>query len=95
VLAWLREPTGDISSEAQTALTAYSAIRDLLFPESVRRAVTQLVWEVRWDGPRNEFTVMLDEIAVAEVHVSITRRDDETQPRSRPCRETPKRGASR
>jgi hypothetical protein len=40
-------------------------------------ALAQLVWEVRWDGPRDQFTVVLDETAIAEVHGSIVRRQEE------------------
>jgi len=61
VLAWLRKPTGKISPEAQTVLTSYAPIWAVLFPETVRRAVAQLVWEVRRDGPMNEFMVVLDD----------------------------------
>jgi|CXWL01.1.fsa_nt_gi site-specific DNA recombinase len=77
VLAWLRKPTGTVSPEALTVLTSYSTIWAVLFPENVRRAVAQLVWEVQWDGPKNKFTVMLDETAIAEAHSSIARRDQE------------------
>jgi hypothetical protein len=67
-------------------LTSYAPIWKVLFPESVRRAVAQLVWEVRWDGPKKEFTVVLDETAVAQAHASIKRREEElraNRPRSR------------
>jgi hypothetical protein len=74
VLAWLRKPTGDISP---TVLTSYAPIWKVLFPETVRSLVAQLVWEVRWDGPENEFTVVLDETAIAEAHASIKRREEE------------------
>ena len=85
VLAWLRKPTGTLSAEALTVFTAYSPIWDVLFPESVRRAVSQLVWEVQWDGLKDTFRVVLDETAVAEAHRSITKREEEraSKPRSR------------
>lgn len=85
VLAWLRKPTGAMSPEALPVLTSYSTVWDVLFPESVRRAVAQLVWEVRWDGPANEFTVILDETAIAEANASIHRREEELtqQPKAR------------
>jgi hypothetical protein len=67
VLAWLRKPTGAVSAEALNVLTSYSTIWAVLFPDNVRRAVTQPVWEVRWEGPENRFTVTLDETAIAEV----------------------------
>src|SRR5438105_9766483 len=44
---------------------------------TVRSLVAQLVWEVRWDGPENEFTVLLDETAIADAHASIIRREEE------------------
>jgi hypothetical protein len=77
VLAWLRRPTGDISIEAKTVLTSYAPIWKVLFPATVRRSVAQLVWEVRWDGPHDRFTVVLDETAIAEAYASIERREDE------------------
>lgn len=77
VLAWLREPTGDISHEAVTVLTAYVPVWPVLFPETVRRSVAWLVWEVQWNGRKNELTVMLDETAIAEAHASIVRREEE------------------
>jgi len=49
----------------------------VLFPENVRRAVAQLIWEVQWDGPQDKFTVVLDEAAIAEAHRSIVRRQEE------------------
>jgi hypothetical protein len=51
----------------------------VLFPETVRRAVARLVWEVRWDGPKNDFTAVLDETAIAEAHASITRWEEEAR----------------
>jgi hypothetical protein len=77
VLAWLRKPMGSVSPEALIVLTSYSTIWAVLFPENVRCAVAQLVWEVRWDGPRDTFTVVLDETAIAEAHSSILRREQE------------------
>ncbi len=77
VLAWLRKPNGKVSAEALTVLTAYEPIWEVLFPETVRRSVDQLVWEVRWDGLKNEFDVGLDETAIADAHASITRRKEE------------------
>lgn len=86
VLAWLRRPTDDLTAEARKVLTSYSPIWDVLFPESARRLVAQFVWEVRWDGPKNEFTVMLDAIAVAEAHASIVRQEQERANKSKPHR---------
>ena len=95
VLAWLRKPTGDISPEALTVLTSYAPLWEVLFPETVRRAVAQLVWEVRWDGLRNDFTVVLDETAIAEAHASITRREEERANRPKPRRRKRKRARPR
>jgi hypothetical protein len=75
VLAWLRKPTDAVSPEALTVLTSYSTIWAVLFPENVRRAVAQLVWEGQWNGPKDEFTVVLDETAIGEAYASITRRE--------------------
>ena len=58
-------------------LTSYSTIWAVLFPKNVRRAVAQLVWEIQWDGPQNKFTVVLDDIAIAEAHSSIVQRLEE------------------
>jgi hypothetical protein len=66
-----------------------------LFPETVRRTVAQLVWEVRWDGPENELTVLLDETAIAEAHASITRWEEERANRPKPRRRSRKRARSR
>jgi hypothetical protein len=79
VLAWLREPTGAISPQALTVLTSYAPLWEVLFPETVRCAVARLVWEVRWDSPKNDFTAVLDETAIAEAHASITRREEEAR----------------
>lgn len=72
-------------------LNSYSPIWDVLFPESVCRAVAQLVWEVRWDGPKNEFAVVLDEIAIGEAHASIVRQEDERENRPQPRRRAGKK----
>jgi hypothetical protein len=78
-----------VSPEALTVLTSYSTIWAVLFPENVRRAVTQLVWEVRWDGPKNRFTVALDETAVAEAHARMKRDAEErASKKARPRRRT-------
>ena len=52
----------------------------------MRSLVAQLVWEVRWDGPENEFTVLLDETAIADAHASIIRREEERANRPKPRR---------
>jgi len=74
-------------------LTSYSTIWAVLFPENVRRAVAQLVWEVQWDGPKNKFTVALDETAIAGAHARMHRDAQErarkkAQPRRRSRRRT-------
>lgn len=95
VLAWLRKPSGDISPEARFVLARYEPIWDVLFPETVRCAVAQLVWEVRWDGPKNEFAVVLDETAIAEEHAKIVRNDEERANRPKPRRGRSKRRRAR
>ena len=30
------------------------------------RLISQLVWEIRWHGPRRRFYVTLDEVAIAQ-----------------------------
>ncbi len=91
VLGWLRKPTGAVSREALTVLTSYSTIWDVLFPESVRRAVAQLVWEVQWNGPADTFAVMLDETAIAEAHSSIMQRQEERAAKGAAKKEGPRR----
>lgn len=92
VLTWLRKPTGDVSPEGRFVLARYAPIWKVLFPQVVRGLVAQLVWEVRWDGRKDEFTVMLDEIAIAEECAKLKRRDEEAASSTRPKRE---RGTSR
>ena len=94
-LAWLRKPTGAVSPEALTVLTSYSTIWAVLFPENVRRAVAQLVWEVQWDGPKDKFTVVLDETAIAEAHSSIVRREQERSAAKEAKRHSRRRRRSR
>lgn len=77
VLAWLQRPTGDLSPEAQFVLTRFAPLWDVLIPQVEHAHVNQLVWEVRWGGRKDEFAVMLDEIAIAEEHARIKRRDEE------------------
>lgn len=84
VLAWLRKPTGDFSPEAQFVLTRFAPIWEVLFPQVVHRLVAQPVWEVQWDGRMGRFTVMLDEIAIAEEHAKMKRRDEELANRPKP-----------
>jgi len=86
VLRWLREPTSDISPEARTVLTAYAPIWDVFFPQTVSDAVAHLVWEVRWDGRKNDFAVVLDETAIAERHAAVMRREEERATRPKPRR---------
>ena len=95
MLSWLRKPTGDLSPEALTVLTAYSPVWEVLFPESVCRAVVQHVWEVRWDGPNNEFVVVLDDAAIAQAYTSIMRREQERAKKPKPRRRKRKRARSR
>jgi hypothetical protein len=94
VLAWLRKPTGEISSEANVVLTRYAPIWEVLFPQVVNRLVAQLVWEVRWDGPKDSFAVVLDETAIAEEHAKLKLRDEEHANRTKPRRKKAKRGRS-
>jgi hypothetical protein len=42
-------------------------------PPTLWHGERKLVCEVRWDGRKNEFTVMLDETAIAEAHASMRR----------------------
>ena len=93
VLAWLRKPSGGISDEATFVLTRYEPHWKVLFPESVRRAVAQFVWEVRWDGQKNEFVVLLDETAIGEEHAKIRRGDAESAARPKPHRRKVRRRA--
>lgn len=95
MLAWLRKPTGDVSAEALAVLTAYASIWEVLFPETVRRTVAQLVWDVQWDGPKNEFTVVLDETAIAERHASMMRREEERADKPKPRRRKRRRAQPR
>ncbi len=81
--------------EAQTVLTSYAPIWEVLFPETVRRSVAQLVWEVRWDGLKNEFAVVLDETAIAEAHASIMRREEERANQPKPRRRKRRRARPR
>lgn len=95
VLAWLRKPTADISPEASFVLTRYEPLWEVLFPETIRRAVAQFVWEVRWNGPKDEFAVLLDETAIAEEHAKITRGDEEWAARPKPRRRKTRRRRAR
>ena len=67
----------------------------MLFPETVRSAIARLVWEVQWDGAKNEFTVMLDETAIAEAHASIVRLEVERANRPKPRRRKRRRTRTR
>jgi hypothetical protein len=91
-LTWLRKPTGDVSQEGQFVLARYAPIWEVLFPQVLRGLVAQLVWEVRWDGRKDQFSVMLDETAIAEEFGKLKQRDDEharsRKPRSRKARRT-------
>ena len=71
MLVWLRNPTGNLSPEAQFVLTRFSPIWEVLFPQVMHGLVAQLVWEVRWDGRKDRFSVSLDETAIAEEHARI------------------------
>jgi hypothetical protein len=64
----------------------------VLFPQVVHGLVAQLVWEIQWDGPKDRFTVVLDETAIAEEHAKIKRRDEERASRPKPRRKKAKRG---
>jgi hypothetical protein len=66
----------------------------VLFPQVVNRLVAQLVWEVRWDGPKDSFAVVLDETAIAEEHAKLKLRDEEHANRTKPRRKKAKRGRS-
>jgi hypothetical protein len=90
VLAWLRQPKGAISPEARFVLARYAPIWEVLFPQVVNHLVAQLVWEVRWDGPRDSFTVVLDATAFAEEHAKLKLRDEEDAKRTKSQRKRTK-----
>jgi hypothetical protein len=90
VLTWLRKPRGAISPEASFVLMRYAPTWEVLFPQVVNRLVAQLVWEVRWDGPKDSFTVVLDETAIAEEYAKLKMRDEEHANRTGPRRKQKK-----
>jgi len=67
----------------------------VLFPQVAHRLVAQLVWEVQWDGRKDEFAVVLDETAIAEEHAAIKRRGEEHASRPRPRRKKARQTRSR
>lgn len=75
---------------ANVVLTRYAPIWEVLFPQVVNRLVAQLVWEVRWDGPKDSFTVVLDETAIVEEHAKLKLRDEEHANRTKPWRKRKK-----
>lgn len=95
ILTWLRKPTGDLSPEAHFVLTRFAPLWDVLIPQVEHALVNQLVWEVQWDGPKDKFTVMLDEIAITEEHAKLKRRDEEAASSVRPRRERGRRRRGR
>jgi hypothetical protein len=95
VLTWLRKPTGEVSPEGQFVLARYAPIWEVLFPRVVSGLVAQLVWEVQWDGRKDEFSVMLDETAIAEEQARITRRDEEHAARPKPKRKKARHARAR
>ena len=71
VLSWLKLPPEGISPEAHAVLTKCSHIWAVLFPENVLSLIAELIWEVQWDGPNDDFTVVLDEIAISQLYESL------------------------
>ena len=71
MLAWLHKPTEYVTPDARKVLALVA--REWAGYSRERRAsvLAQLVWEIRWDGPKNRFTVMLDETAIRETWLAL------------------------
>ncbi len=95
VLAWLRKPTCDLSPEAHFVLRRFAPLWEALIQQVEHALVAQLVWEVRWDGRKDKFTVVLDDTAIAQEHARIKRSDEEIASRPKPRRSSRRKQSMR
>lgn len=71
VIAWMTSNPSGISATSSAVLSAYAPHLKKAPPARQGRLLSQLVWEVRWDGRRGRFTVKFDELAMAQEHARL------------------------
>lgn len=64
----LKDERSGLSFKATAVLEAYAPHWRKASAASQGRLLAQLVWEIRWDGPRRRLSVTLDEVAIAHEH---------------------------
>jgi hypothetical protein len=69
----MRTPRSRLSYDAAIVLGSHARVW--------RKAsvAPQLIWEIRWDGPRRRFYVTLDEIGIAQERARLEGPDDADQ----------------
>jgi hypothetical protein len=71
VIEWFRHPTGAVAEHARKVLGLVARRWDGYARERRLRILAQLVWEIRWDGPKDRFRVLLDETTIEETHLGL------------------------
>jgi site-specific DNA recombinase len=71
VLAWFHKPTEYVTPDARKVLGLVAREWGGYSRERRPAVLAQLVWEIRWDGPMNRFSVMLDETAIRETWLAL------------------------
>lgn len=66
VVEWMKTPRSRLSYDAAIVLGAYARVWRKASVASRGRLLAQLVWEIRWHGPRRRFYVTLDEVGIAQ-----------------------------
>src|SRR5262245_23951299 len=66
VIGWMTSNPSGISLQAAAVLDAYAPRLRKAPPVRQGRLLSQLIWEVRWDGRRRRLAVKLDEAAIAQ-----------------------------
>jgi hypothetical protein len=66
VIEWMKSKQSRLSRTAALVLQAYAPAWKKASVASRARLLSQLIWEIRWHGPRRRFYVTLDEVAVEQ-----------------------------
>ncbi|MHB8874021.1 MAG: recombinase family protein [Myxococcaceae bacterium] len=87
VVRWFLHPTGSLTEEAREVFGALGRLWRRLPHDGRQRVIAQLIWEVRWNGSKNRFTVMLDDTAIRETHLGLEVEREEAKAQAEAARD--------
>ncbi len=79
-IEWLKAKRSGLSFKAASVLEACAPHWRKASAASQGRLLSQLVWEIRWDGRRRRLHVILDEVAIAQEHARLEAPDEPDEP---------------